>query len=168
LTLGGGVTAKDVVVGFLGRLDGNGTLTANVTNGGAVLPGNSPGTLTIDGSFTQTVDGVLSIELASATSFDKLLVNGNIDLGGLLEVNLLEGYMPAEGATFDVLDWTGMKSGMFDMLALPALGGSLKWDTTLLDSQGVLGVAAVPEPAAVLLVAMGLMLLTANCARRRD
>lgn len=144
LTLAGGsVNAQEIVVGFLGQIAGAGTLTANVTNSGAILPGNSPGSLSIAGNYTQTADGVLSIDLASAASFDKLLVNGDITLAGLLEVNLLGGYMPAAGATFDVLDWTGAASGAFDVLLLPELGNALTWDTSLVSSQGLLSVVSV-------------------------
>jgi hypothetical protein len=139
---GGAVTAQDVVVGFLGQLRGAGTLTANVTNGGAVLPGNSPGTLTVVGNYTQTTEGVLSIDLASAVSFDKLIVDGNVGYGGMLEIMLTDGYMPGEGATFDVIDWTGTQSNAFDMLSLPMLTGSLEWNTSLVNSQGVLSVVA--------------------------
>jgi hypothetical protein len=142
---GGQLTAQDVVVGFLGQVRGSGTLTGNVTNGGVVLPGSSPGTLSIDGNYTQTVDGILSIDLASAASYDKLVVDGDVNLGGVLEVNLLAGYMPLEGATFDILDWTGTQTDAFDVLALPDLDSSLVWDVALLDSQGVLSVAAA-EP----------------------
>ncbi|MGD9636202.1 MAG: hypothetical protein AB7U97_23170, partial [Pirellulales bacterium] len=144
LTLAGGsVSAQEVVVGYLGQITGTGTLTADVTSSGAILPGNSTGSLTIAGDYTQTTDGVLSIDLASAASFDKLTVNGDVALAGLLEVNLLGGYSPALGATFDVLDWTGAASGAFELLALPDLDASLAWDTSLVDSQGVLSVVAV-------------------------
>ncbi len=139
---GGQVTSQDVVVGFLGQVRGSGTLTGNVTNGGVVLPGNSPGTLSIEGNYAQTVDGILSIDMASAASYDKLVVDGNISHGGVLEVNLLDGYTPLEGATFNILDWTGTHSDAFDVLALPDLGGALVWDYSLIDSQGVLSVVA--------------------------
>ncbi|MEX2091148.1 MAG: hypothetical protein WD971_00650 [Pirellulales bacterium] len=139
---GGQVTAQDVVVGFLGQVRGSGSLTGNVTNGGVVRPGNSPGTLSVEGNYTQTIDGILSIDLASAASYDKLIVDGNIALGGVLEVQLLDGYVPLAGATFDILDWTGTQSDAFDVLALPDLGSALVWDYSLIDSQGVLSVVA--------------------------
>jgi PEP-CTERM motif len=123
-------------------LRGTGTLTGDVTNGGVVLPGSSPGTLTIDGSYAQTTDGVLSIDLASASSYDKLIVQGDVELGGLLEVNLLSGYMPQLGDTFDILDWTGTKSSSFEYLSLQDPGNDLAWDMSLLDSQGVLSIVS--------------------------
>jgi hypothetical protein len=143
LTLGGGtVKADQVLVGFYGQVEGGGTLTANVLNGGLVSPGTSPGTLTIVGAYDQTETGILAIDLASAGSYDKLIVNGDVQLGGLLEVNLLGGYEPMLGATFDVLDWTGSALGAFELLSLPELGAELAWDTSLLDAQGVLSVIA--------------------------
>jgi pectate lyase len=146
LTLGGGaVTADQVMVGFYGQVEGGGTLTANVLNGGLVSPGTSPGTLTIVGAYDQTETGILAIDLASAGSYDKLIVNGDVQLGGLLEVNLLGGYEPTLGATFDVLDWTGTALGAFELLALPNLVAELAWDTSLLDAQGVLSVIAAPS-----------------------
>lgn len=143
LSLGGGaVKAEQVVVGFLGQLTGSGTLTADVVNGGAVLPGSSPGALSITGNYAQTDDGVLSIDLASAGSFDKLVVNGDIEYGGLLEVKTIGGYQPVVGAVFDVIDWTGAKSGMFEFLSLPTLGAELEWDLSQLESSGMLSVVA--------------------------
>lgn len=145
LTLaGGGISAPQVVIGFLGQVTGTGSLTASVTSSGAILPGNSTGSLTIAGNYTQNTDGVLSIDLASAANFDTLIVNGNIQLAGLLEINLLDGYEPALGASFDVLNWTGTAAGAFEVLALPDLNAALAWDTSLLDSQGVLSVIASP------------------------
>lgn len=143
LTLGGGaVTTNDVVIGYLGQVEGVGTLQADVYSEGAILPGNSIGTLTIDGKLVQFASGVLSIDLASATSFDKLIVNGNLALGGTLEVMLLDGYSPAAGTSFDVLDWTGSKFGNFDVLTLPTLDSGLDWDTSQLEAQGILSVIA--------------------------
>ena len=49
-----------------GILEGTGTVAANVTNGGEVRPGTSPGTLNVDGAYTQTPDGVLVAEVTAA------------------------------------------------------------------------------------------------------
>ncbi len=66
------------------RLGGAGLIAGNVTNRGTVNPGNSPGTLTIDGDFTQTSPGTLQIEIASTSIFDRLVVSGTAALGGTL------------------------------------------------------------------------------------
>ena len=46
----------------------------NVTNSGTVSPGNSPGTLNVVGSYTQTASGILRAEIASPASYDKINV----------------------------------------------------------------------------------------------
>lgn len=150
LTLGGGqLVAQEVVVGFLGQLRGTGTLLGNVTNNGVVLPGTSPGTMTIDGDYRQSATGVLSLELASPISYDKLVVQGDVEFDGLLEVVRLGDYQPAEGATFDLIDWTGAKSGFFASLSLPTLSDGLTWDLSLLESDGILSVMAAAPPVLV-------------------
>jgi hypothetical protein len=116
------------------------TFTGNLTNGGGTLaPGTSPGTTTVTGDYTQS-SGTLQIELASPSSFDTLVVDGNLTLGGTLSVLLLNGYSPIGGAAFDILNW-GTLTGTFSTLQLPPLAGSLSWDTTRLYTDGVLAVA---------------------------
>jgi hypothetical protein len=84
--------------------------------------------------------GTLQIELASATSFGKAVVNGQLALGGTLNVSLVNGFSPMAGNTFDVLDW-GTLSGTFSSLQLPSLaGGPLGWDTSQLYTTGTLSV----------------------------
>lgn len=63
----------------------SGLINGNVTNNGTVNPGNSPGTLSINGDFTQTSSGTLQIEIASSSVFDRLVVSGNAALAGTLQ-----------------------------------------------------------------------------------
>jgi fibronectin-binding autotransporter adhesin len=100
---GGIVQSTTVGVGALGQLRGDGTVVGNVQNDGAVLPGNSPGRLTIDGNFVQGASGELRIELASALSFDQLQVTNQATLAGTLVVSLLGGYTPTVGQTFSIV-----------------------------------------------------------------
>ena len=71
-----------------GVLRGAGTVRRIVNSGGTVEPGSSPGTLTIDGDFTQTAGGTLKLEIAgSATGqFDRLIVGEVASLGGTLAI----------------------------------------------------------------------------------
>ena len=91
----------------------------------------SPGTLHITGNYTHSYGGKLQIELASPTSFDKLAVTGNIMLArrslpaAALEVSLADGYVPHGSQSFDILDWGGSLSGVFESIQLPTLGGTL-------------------------------------------
>ena len=50
-----------------GTLSGAGTIVANVSNGGTVARGNSPGILFAVGNYTQTPAGILDIEIAGLT-----------------------------------------------------------------------------------------------------
>jgi len=65
----------NVVNGPGGVITGGGTINGNVSNDSLINPGNSPGTLVIDGAYTQTADGDLLIELAPASSYDQLLAS---------------------------------------------------------------------------------------------
>ena len=87
-----------------GRLDGNGIILGNVTNNGAeVAPGNSPGTLSVTGNFTQN-SGALVIEVEGNTpgTFDQLAVTGSAVLKGTLKL-VTSGYTPAWDDTFTMV-----------------------------------------------------------------
>ena len=65
---------------------------------GDIYPGGTDelGTLSISGNYTQgqifpqSSYGTLNIELESATSYDRLSVNGNITLDGKLNVSIID------------------------------------------------------------------------------
>lgn len=62
---GSTVTANTIEIGAQGYLGGNGTLVGNITNYGVINPGNSPGTLVIDGSFVNAAGGRIVLEVES-------------------------------------------------------------------------------------------------------
>ncbi len=96
-------------------LGGSGVVTGNFINNGTVSPGNSPGTINVVGGYTQSSTGKLVIEIASATSFDQLLISGPAALAGTLQVDTLGGYNPI-GRTFTFLTATGGVTGTFGTL----------------------------------------------------
>ena len=126
-----------------GTISGTGTITGNVSNSGAtVRPGNSPGTLTIDGNYTHGPDATLVIEIAPAPGsgpddfvFDLLDITGNATLtGGTLEVVLLPGNYDIPMLTeFDFLTASSI-TGAFSNYILPE------------DEFGVPLFAATPDP----------------------
>jgi hypothetical protein len=59
------LTAQNIVVGSNGFLGGSGTIIGNVTNHGIFSPGNSPGILEIDGSFTALAGSRMILEIES-------------------------------------------------------------------------------------------------------
>jgi hypothetical protein len=110
-----------------GTLSGSGTINASVVNGAVVSPGSSPGTLTINVDYTQTVAGVLQMELGGLTpgsGFDQLVVNGQATLAGALNVTLLNGFAPAFSDAFPVLTYAS-RNGSLASLNLPSLPNAL-------------------------------------------
>jgi hypothetical protein len=80
-------------------LSGNGTVKTNLfTNEGFIKPGNSPGSITIDGDFVQTDNGtlVMEIENESPGGYDSIYINGNAKLGGTMQLVAPEGYKPSK------------------------------------------------------------------------
>ena len=89
-----------------GVLQGNGTIKGNVINAGTVSPGTSPGMLLIDGNYTQTAAGTLLIEIGGPvpnSQYDQLVVTGAANLAGTLSVNIINGYAPPRGTSFQFL-----------------------------------------------------------------
>lgn len=84
------------------------------------------------------------MELGGTTAgsqFDQLQVSGQLLLGGTLQVSLINGFTPAAGQSFDLLDG-GSLTGRFESLALPGLTAPLDWDASQLYTTGVLSVTA--------------------------
>jgi hypothetical protein len=89
-----------------GVLTGIGTVAANVVSSGIVSPGDGIGLLTINGNYTQTSTGRLTIDLAGlvpGSGFDRLSVSGSASLAGTLGANLTNGFYPLTDASFTVL-----------------------------------------------------------------
>lgn len=112
---GGSVHAVTVAAGA--RVIGNGTIRGDLTNAGTLSPGNSVGTVNVTGNLNQT--GSFAVELASATSFDKVAVTGNATLAGALNITALNGYVPEPGQSFQVVTAGGTVSGSFATVTSP-------------------------------------------------
>lgn len=98
LDLGG-----DLEVG--GWLVGDGTITAPnivVSNNGSIVPGNSPGTLTLIGDL-QMAEASRYLFEASSTGIDKIVVNGDVTLNGFFVPIFLDGFIPPVGTSFTVI-----------------------------------------------------------------
>lgn len=117
-----------------GVLRGAGSLTANVSNNGATVePGASPGILNvaaslsplIAGNYTQGAGGMLAIEvggLMPGTKHDRLVVDGTATLGGQLTVELIGGFVPADGDTITIIEAASVAGTFADVVpvGLPA------------------------------------------------
>ncbi|MEM6392185.1 MAG: PEP-CTERM sorting domain-containing protein [Planctomycetota bacterium] len=153
-----------------GSLIGSGTIVVGslTNNGAAVIPGASPGTLTIDGDYTHGPGATLVVEVAGSDpgQFDALNVLGNLDLqGGTLEVKLLTGLEEfiSGGSTLDFINADSV-SGSFSQVILPTdLDGNALFDASI--DGGVFTLTAtqdfaIPEPASLTLLAIGLAALS--------
>lgn len=129
---------------FFGTYGGAGvTGTGQMFFESDVTPGFSPASVSFGGDVNLSSTAKLVMELGGTTpgtQFDQVHVSGNLLLDGTLQVKLINGFTPAVGNTFDILDWTN-KSGAFSSISLPVLPGSLTWDTSQLYTSGVLAVA---------------------------
>ncbi|HMO84254.1 MAG TPA: hypothetical protein PKC18_04950, partial [Lacipirellulaceae bacterium] len=137
---GGTVAASGLVIGSHGTLRGAGGVVQNhVTNHNLVLAEASPNPFQVNGQLTQNTNGRIRIEIGSPTDFGRLSVEGALILTGTLEVVLVNGYLPAPGTQFDILDW-GTRLGTFAAVQLP-----IGWDASQLYSTGVI-TAVNPHP----------------------
>ncbi len=141
---------------FTGGTLAVGTFNGNLTNqGGTLAPGASPGLTTVNGDYTQQIGGTLTMELGGtnrATGYDVLAVTGALTLGGTLDVSLYGGFNPANGDSFDILDWDSI-IGTFDTINLPSLSGELTWNSSNLYTTGTLQVVPEPSTCAMLIIA---------------
>lgn len=86
-----GSLASDVRVNLFGTLKGTGIIGGNLVNYGTVAPGESIGTLTVLGNYTN-VFGTYEVEVNGLGQSDLIDVAGNVLLqGGTVEVSTVDG-----------------------------------------------------------------------------
>ena len=154
-----------LAIGTAQELGGIGTVDVGsgkaLTINGTLAPGNSIGTLIINGDLV--LAGVSDFEINPAGVLADLAdVSGNLTYGGTLNVSNIGGSLQW-GNTFDLFDWGGALSGGFSSVVLPALPNpNWSWQNNLL-TDGTITV--VPEPATT--IGLSLLLCGALLRRRR-
>ena len=142
-----GITGTSgLTIGSTGPLGNDVTLasgqTVNITNATTIDDGAS---LTLNagsfnsGSVTLNSTSTLAIGLEGTDrdgQYGALTASGQLALDGSLVVSL-NNFTPSAGQSFDILDFASL-SGAFATLNLPALTGSLQWDTSQLYVTGLL------------------------------
>lgn len=153
---------------------GNFTGTGTVEYNGDYRPGNSPANVHYEGSVVFNSTAGLFIELGGrlpGSEFDRLTIQGNIDLSGLLNLQLIHGFIPNPGDSFTIIDNQGIASinGIFTGLTEGTLftsNGTLFQITYQGGDGNDLMITAVPEPGTVILVGIS-ALLTAGYSWKR-
>ena len=100
-----GTLASAITVNAPGTLSGTGATSAavGVANGATVAPGNSIGTFT-SGALTLNDDSQLNFEFGAPGNADRIQVNGDLTLDGVLNMTTLAGF--ASGS-YRLFDYTG-------------------------------------------------------------
>ncbi len=167
------------------KLGGTGTITAaNVTAGGEVSPGSSPGQLTLTGNLTLLNTSTTLMEIAGSTQgtqYDFLSVGGTGLLAGNLHLSILNGFewiMPAN-STFTILTAQNGLTGAFANVApgqrlmtldgngsfqVDYLAGSLFSPNSVVLSSYI---SAVPEPSTYVMLGIGAGYILCSIRRRR-
>ncbi|MGH8048960.1 MAG: beta strand repeat-containing protein [Chthoniobacterales bacterium] len=126
------------------ELSGSGSLDGDVESTGTISPGNSPGKITFHDDLLLGPTSEFVFQLGGTTpvtQYDVVDVDGLLTAAGKLTVNLINGFSPAVGDAFDILDWNSL-AGTFAVVELPA---GVDWNTDQLYTTGT--IVAVPEPA---------------------
>ncbi|WWW35431.1 S8 family serine peptidase [Stenotrophomonas rhizophila] len=136
LTISGGVvsfngvqTGGSTLVGAKGALQGIGRL-GDTRVEGIIAPGNSIGTLTIDGDYVQTASGTYLAELAPGSRSDTLHVTGTASLDGTLKA-LPEVGIYYLGEQFNFLQADGGVNGTFANVDFSSFSPFLAFSTGL-------------------------------------
>jgi len=172
------VTAGLIEVGSQGYVGGNGTLVGQILNRGVINPGNSPGTLVLDGSFINAVGGRLVLEVQSdghgGFNTDHLIFTAGsaIDLSGLqLSFRFLGGTDPnafLASGQFDIDNFfqiraangssSDLKHELFSQTKFSASAEGYRFNSFAFSADGgaVFSAAAVPEPQSWAMLLAGL------------
>ncbi|SLN32716.1 PEP-CTERM sorting domain-containing protein [Oceanibacterium hippocampi] len=169
---GGVVNAQNINVNKDGLLNGgNGIINANVNvNGGTVAPGNSPGTMFINGDVNLN-DGFLDLEIEAGLQ-DLIDIAGDLFIGEDFVINLIFGFDPVD-EVFNLADFFSADNIFSDFslnnLTVAGLGNAAK--LTIIGFAGgqvsIDNTAQVPEPAALLIFGAGLAGLMVVRRRRK-
>lgn len=115
--LGGSFKVEDGgVLGGNGMLGSGAGSTVTISSGGTIAPGNSIGTMTVNGNYTQLTGSTYMAEIAPDGASDLIDVTGNatIEGGTVFALKAPGGY--SAGTRYTILTAAGGVTGMYDTL----------------------------------------------------
>jgi fibronectin-binding autotransporter adhesin len=159
-------------------LGGSGTINGGVTVNGAIAPGTSPNTLTINGPVSFGSAAILNYELNGGDTTVGGTINDLIDgvtnltLDGVL--NILETVAgsfatAANGSTWRLFNYSGnLADNTLDLGTVPTLPANslLSIDTATAGQVNLVLTILVPEPASAMLILFGIVAFGAGYRRR--
>jgi hypothetical protein len=134
-----------------GSLFGGGLVNYSLVDKASITPGDSAiktGVLTVQQTYTQSSAGTLNISIGGATAgtqFDQLNVKKAATLGGTLNVSLINGFVPAIGSTFDILNGSTV-SGNWTTIKGLAINSSEHFTETVKSNEAILTVVSGAAP----------------------
>ena len=137
LDLDGGIARADVAQLSGGRLSGTGVVDGHLTNAGTLAVSDR---IEVAGPYTQRPTGTLEIRLGEPDSIvghGRLDVSGTAVFSGTVEISLADGFAASNGQRFEVARY-GARSGDFDFIYGPPLGGTLGYQLSYGDTNLVL------------------------------
>jgi hypothetical protein len=93
-----------------GTLNGNPTFGGLNVLGGTLAPGNSIGTVTVNGAFSMAAASTFEVELNAAGQNDKVIVHGTVNLTGATLKVLADGGAYADSTDYVLIDNDGTDS----------------------------------------------------------
>lgn len=114
-----GTLAANGTIGDGVTINGNGTLSGTgsvgtVTNSGRIAPGNSIGTLTINGDYTHQSGAIYEVEVDTTGESDRIDITGTATINGGAVHVLAESGTYDQSVDYTILHAVGGRTGVFD------------------------------------------------------
>jgi autotransporter-associated beta strand protein/T5SS/PEP-CTERM-associated repeat protein len=139
LSVNGSIASSALTVNAGGTIGGSGIIGNTSINGGTLSPGNSIGTLTVQGNLVMTAASAYIVEV-SPTSADRTNVTGTATLGGTVQAVFAPGAYISRSYT--ILSATGGSTGTFGSLTTSGLPAGFKASLSYTATDTVLNLIA--------------------------